>query len=104
MKAVKRFEIVIEALYEESLLEIFDEIGLVGYTILRNVSGSGERGARSSDGLTRVMENILVIAAGTEEQGEALREPLRALLEDGGGICLASPADWLIHRDAMNEE
>ena len=97
MVPIKRVEIVVDALEVESLARALARVGVSGYTVIRNVTGSGGRGARRGDDVTDVFANRLVIVACEEEKLQALVEEIRPILKRAGGVCLVSDAQWLIH-------
>lgn len=97
VEAVKRIEIVIDALQLERLLRLLDEIGLSGYTVLPNAHGRGERGVRAGDELTGALRNSYVLAACRPAELDRITEAIRPMLKRFGGICLVSDAEWVKH-------
>jgi PII-like signaling protein len=97
MRSIERVEIVIDALHGPAVLEVLERHGLTGWTLLRVAAGAGERGERRDDELSGASTNSLLITTCEPEALEALAEDLRPLLRRYGGVCLVSPARWLIH-------
>jgi len=97
MKSVKRLEIIIGAAHIPRLVEMLRQAGAPGYTLIRDVQGSGDRGDRSGDELTDVYRNCLMIVAVPAEQCEALIEAIRPMIQRFGGVCLVSDAQWVKH-------
>ena len=97
MIPVKRLEIVVDAPHSRHVTRLLESHGLTGWTLLRNVTGSGERGRQLADELTGVSSNHLILCACQPEVFETLMEELRALLVRTGGMCLISDAQWLRH-------
>ena len=97
MKSIKRIEIVIDAAHTPSLLKMLREAGAPGYTLVRDVHGSGDRGERTGDHLTDVFRNCMVLLACEPEICPAILDAVRPLLQEFGGICLLSDAQWLKH-------
>jgi nitrogen regulatory protein PII len=97
MKRVKRMEIVVDTLAVPRVLEALEAAGLSGWTVVRDVTGKGERGLRAGDELTGVAGNGYVLTAC--EPGELARvaEAIRPILRTFGGVCLVSDAEWLLH-------
>jgi nitrogen regulatory protein PII len=98
MKTCKRIEIVIEKSMVPKLTASIKQLGLVGYTLIPDVRGSGDRGMRRADELSGESSNCLVLIA-CDDQAivDALLEAVRPLLVRSGGICLVSDAQWLRH-------
>lgn len=97
MKAVKRVEIVTDAIELDRVLELLGQSGVSGYTVIRNVEGKGQRGVRSGDDLTRVFQNSYVLAACTPDEVARVVAAVRPVLQRVGGMCLVSDAHWLLH-------
>jgi len=98
MKPIKRIEIVIEQPLADRLAEKLRALGAPGYTVLRNVGGSGDRGARRADELAGDSSNCLFLIA-CDDEALVLRitEGVRPLLSRFGGICLVSDCLSLHH-------
>jgi nitrogen regulatory protein PII len=92
MNSVKRLEIVVDAGHLHAVLEMLEEAGASGYTVLTGVSGAGDRGLRPDDELSGVQSNRYILCACESSVLEAVRPPLNALLERIGGLCLVSDA------------
>lgn len=98
MKPSKRIEIVIEQPLAERMVETLRKLGAPGYTLLRNVGGSGDRGTRRADELAGDSSNCLfLIACDDEAQVQRITEGVRPLLSRSGGICIVSDCLWLQH-------
>jgi len=97
MIAVKRLEIVIGAAHTPELVRVIKQAGAPGYTLVRDVQGSGDRGDRSGDELSNVYRNCYLVTAVSEPIAEQLTEAVRPLLERYGGVCLMSDAMLLKH-------
>lgn len=97
MKAVKRVEIVTEALEMREVCEVLEAHGISGYTIIRDVVGKGERGVQSGDELTDVFKNSYLLTTCPAEKLQEVVEAVRPLLKRRGGVCLVSDAQWVVH-------
>lgn len=97
MKTVKRVEIITDALEMREVCRVLEESGVSGYTIIREVTGKGERGVQLGDELTDVFKNSYLLTACGPEQIEAIVEAIRPLLKKRGGVCLVSDAQWVRH-------
>ena len=99
MKKVHRIEIVIDAAHTKRVVELLARSGIDGYTLIRGVSGSGDRGIRMSDDITGVSNNNYILTTCAPEVLEAVTSELRPILKKLGGICLISDAEWLLHQE-----
>ena len=68
-----------------------------GYTVIKGVTGKGERGDRAGDELTGVFNNSYVITTCQEAELEKVIRAIRPILKRFGGMCLISDAQWIIH-------
>ena len=99
MKHVHRIEIVVDAAHTPGVIRLLSKARLDGYTLIRGVSGSGDRGPRMSDDITGVSNNNYILTTCAPEALEAVTTALRPILKKYGGICLISDAQWLIHQE-----
>lgn len=97
MKRVKRVEIVVDALAVPRVVEAIEGAGVSGWTVVREVTGRGERGLRAGDDLAGVSANGYVLTACDPAELGRLVESIRPILRTFGGVCLVSDAEWLIH-------
>lgn len=97
MRPVKRIEIITESHEVKKVVEILERAGVSGYTVMKDVTGKGERGIRGGDELTDVFTNSYVMAACSEEETKTIVERLKPVLRRYGGICLVSDAQWIDH-------
>jgi nitrogen regulatory protein PII len=97
MQNIKRIEIITDALETREVCRVLDSVGVNGYSVVRDVTGRGERGVQSGDELTDVFKNSLVLTACAPERLEALVDAIRPILKRRGGICLVSDAQWVMH-------
>ena len=97
MKPVKRIEIIIDESHADHVLRLLDAAQVTGYTVIRDVTGKGDRGVRGGDGLTDVFDNCCILIACEPTVVQTILPPLRDLLRDVGGMCLIGDAQWVIH-------
>lgn len=97
MKPVKRVEIVIDAVALPRLLEALRAAGATGWTVMRDVAGTGERGERAADEIAGVNQNAYVLVACDAAKLTPIAEGIRPILATFGGVCLVSDAAWLLH-------
>lgn len=97
MEIVKKVEIVTISLEMSKVLEVLEEVGITGYTVIRDVIGKGERGLTANDLEKDVLSNRYVMTVCTAEQEELLVEAIRPILKKFGGVCIISDAKWIRH-------
>ena len=97
MQAIKRIEIITESLEMREVCRVLDDLGVSGYSIVRDVRGRGERGIQSGDELSGVFSNSLLLLACPPERAEEVVEAIRPILRRRGGVCLVSDALWVVH-------
>jgi nitrogen regulatory protein PII len=94
---MKRVEIVIDALELSSVCAVFDQAGVPGYTVIREVTGKGDRGDRTGDDLTGALKNGYLFCACNETQARTVAETVRPILQRFGGVCLITDCLWVEH-------
>ena len=94
--ALKRIEIVIDEEKLEDLITLLNDVGVRGYTFIKQAGGLGSRGTRRPDDLFFEQTNSLLILACEEKQAERLVTALRPRLKEFGGMCLVSDCNWVI--------
>ena len=97
MQAVKRIEIITDTLEMREVCRVLDRLAVSGYSVIRDVTGRGERGVQSGDDLTDVFKNSMVVLACPVERLTEIVEAIRPILKRRGGICLVSDAMWVMH-------
>ena len=64
MTPMKRVEIVVGAVELSEVSGVLDQAGVPGYTVLRDVTGKGDRGDRTGeDALTGALKNGYIFCA-----------------------------------------
>ena len=97
MTPMKRVEIVIDALELSAACALLDQAGVPGYTVIREVTGKGDRGDRGGDDLTGALKNGYILCACKDTQARAVAEAVRPLLKRLGGMCLLTDCLWVEH-------
>ena len=92
MEAVKRLEIITDTHEMRAVRTVLDRLGVEGYSVIREVTGRGERGVQSGDEVTGVFTNAMLITTCAAAQLAGLVEAIRPILQRRGGICLVSDA------------
>lgn len=89
----KKIEIVVEAARARAVIEMIEEAGAKGYTVVPDVSGKGNRGIRDEAHLSDVFRNMLIIVIAAEEIASRIVEQSQALLENYAGIVVVSDVE-----------
>jgi len=97
MTPVKKIEIVTASLEMDRLARLLDGLGVSGYTIVRDVEGSGERGRRHGGELTSASSNSYLMLACPSEDVSRIVDAVRPVLERFGGVALVTDALWVQH-------
>jgi nitrogen regulatory protein PII len=97
METVKRLEIIVDSPEVPDLLRELNKVGVTGYTIFNNLSGSGDRGERRNDEPGGGSGNACILAAVKQERVDSVVAAIRPILRRRGGVCLISDAHWVIH-------
>ena len=97
MQAVKKVEIIISTLEVKEVLDLLNDAGVSGYTVMKNTSGKGDRGV-SNDDLAEILSNSYIMTVCTnEKQLDQVVESVTPLLKRVGGLCLVNDATWIHH-------
>lgn len=96
MKNMKKIEIIIESIYLNRLIELFDRKEITGYTIIRDVEGKGITGIKSADEITDVFSNNYVFTVCDEDKLMNIVEDIRAFIKKYGGRCIVSDVSWVL--------
>lgn len=96
MKKMKKIEIILESVYLNRLIELFDKKEISGYTIIRDVEGKGITGIKSADEITDVFTNNYVFTVCDEDKLMSIVEDIRAFIKRYGGRCIVSDVSWVL--------
>lgn len=97
MTPMKKVEIVTDLLELPTMARALEELGVSGYTVIRDVTGYGERGRRSGDEITGVFQNCYLMAVCTPDIAERIVETIRPILKRFGGMALVTDCLWVKH-------
>lgn len=87
---MKKLELIIESVEEKKIIKILDNIGIKGYSIIKDVRGRGKKGERRFSELTGIMKNLLFIVVDEEEKINSFIEEVKPILKDYSGIMILS--------------
>jgi nitrogen regulatory protein PII len=92
MHSVKRIEIVSDSVESHKIIKVLETVGVLNYTVIRNVVGKGVSGTNSGDLDMSMLENDYVIAFFLADKTKVLVEKLRPVINKFGGACYISDA------------
>ena len=92
MQSIKRIEIVSDSVESHKIIQVLENVGVLNYTVIRNVVGKGVRGTNSGDLDMSMLENDYVIAFFLSEKTELLIERIKPITAKFGGVCYISDA------------
>ncbi|MEM1290441.1 MAG: P-II family nitrogen regulator [Cyanobacteria bacterium P01_H01_bin.162] len=92
MRTVKRLEIIVSSREMHKILTKLDEVGVSGYSVIRDVTGRGHRGAVSddSDFAATTLSNVYILSFCASEKVKPVLERVNPLLNKFGGVCYLS--------------
>jgi nitrogen regulatory protein PII len=94
LQAVKKVEIIVNYLEVSAVLKILKKNSVKNYTVINNVSGSGEHGYSGDDLITN---SYIMIICTELEMSTQLSKAIEPLLKKLGGIFIVSDAEWIAH-------
>lgn len=97
MEALKKVQIIISSLDADEIIDVFEQHGQKAYTRIEDIKGRGERGTQDGQGLARAFSNDMLIFIVSQETFDSLKEDLRELMKEYGGLCLVNDVESLIH-------
>ncbi|WP_373539152.1 P-II family nitrogen regulator [Chamaesiphon sp.] len=94
LQNVKKVEIIVSYLEVPAVLKILKKNAIEGYTVINNVSGSGEHGYSGDDLITN---SYIMIICTQLEMAEQLSIAMQPLLKKLGGVFIVTDAQWIAH-------
>lgn len=92
MNVIKRLEIIASSRELPLILEKLDQLGVRGYSVIRDVIGKGDSGKVSDDFdfVSTTLSNVYILSFCGEEKISHILEQIRPLLKKFGGACYIS--------------
>ena len=94
LQKVKKVEIIVSYLEVPAVLKILKKNLIENYTLISNVSGSGEHGFSGDNSFTN---SYIMIICTELETIERLADTMQPLLKKLGGILIVTDAQWIAH-------
>jgi nitrogen regulatory protein PII len=95
LQKMKKIEIVIESVKLGQVIDIIDQSGASGYTIVSSVTGRGHRGRRGGGGLTDVFTNAMVMTVVQEPMAVKILQRVERLIQNFAGMAVVTDASAL---------
>jgi nitrogen regulatory protein PII len=92
---MKKIEFIIESVYVKRLLGLLKEKGITGYTLIKDIEGSGVHGLKRSDEITDISSNNYIFTVCEEEKLLLIRDAITVFLKKHGGKCLVSDVSFI---------
>lgn len=96
MKKMKKMELIIESIYLNKLLDLFKERDITGYTVIKDIEGSGGHGIKMADQFSDIQSNNYIFTVCDDAKFEEIKEEIRAFTKRYGGKCIVSDALMLL--------
>jgi nitrogen regulatory protein PII len=94
LQPIKKIEIIVSYLEVPAVLKILKKNLVKRYTVINNVSGSGEHGYSGDDLITN---SYIMIICTELELAEQLSTAMQPLLKKLGGIFIITDGHWIAH-------
>jgi nitrogen regulatory protein PII len=94
LQPIKKIEIIVSYLEVPAVLKILKKNLIKRYTVINNVSGSGEHGYSGDDLITN---SYIMIICTELELAEQLSISMQPLLKKLGGIFIITDGQWIAH-------
>lgn len=85
----------------KAVIRCLEQIGVSGYSVIRNVIGKGDRGPVGEEEELDLLGNDYILTICSVEKETAIMAAMHPLLQRYGGICISSDAKWLVHDNAL---
>lgn len=91
MKRIERIEIVVDAYHVREITRALQKHGVPGWSVVRDVTGAGNRGNQLADEITGVSSNHMILTTVEPELVDAIAATVGPLLDRFGGVMIAMP-------------
>lgn len=93
---MKKVELIIESVYINKLLELFKKHDISGYTIIKDIEGSGGHGLKTADDVTDIFSNVYIFTVCEDDKYQNMDKDIRAFLKKYGGKCILTDVMLLL--------
>ena len=93
---VRKVEIIVQGDRLKTLETVLDELGVTGYTIVRDVAGKGHHGVHGGRLIFNERDSYaMLVTVLSSDKFEALAQRIKPLLEDSSGVLFVSEVSVL---------
>lgn len=92
----KKVEIIVEAVYINRLLKLFQKYEIYGYTIIEDIKGSGGHGLKTADDVSNILSNSYIFFVCQEKTYLNMKDSIVEFIKKYGGKCFVSDITQLI--------
>lgn len=95
MEKITKVEIIIEQVQLPLILNLLKQLNISGYTLIKDVIGSGLHGEYDGQELSELMKNSYLIILIPQEKAEVLVQQANSILIKIGGVIMSSTTNWI---------
>lgn len=95
---IKRLEIITDFVFVNKFTACLDEVGVEGYSIIKDVLGKGSSGNKDGHGVMAGFKNCLIIVCCKPDELDAIGRAITPLLKRFGGLSVVSDAQMIAHK------
>lgn len=92
----KKIELIIESVYVNRLIKLFNKYDITGYTIIEDIKGSGGHGLKTADDVSDILSNNYIFIVCQEETYLNMKNSIVDFIKKYGGKCIVSDVTLLI--------
>lgn len=90
---LKRVEIIVESRELRAVLDLIEQAGATGYTVIPHIHGKGHRGVRADLGFSDVLKNVMVIVIASAPVAGTIVQGVARLLARRAGLVCVTPVE-----------
>ena len=95
MQEITKIEIIVEQVQIPRILNLLQQLNISGYTLIKDIIGSGIHGEYDGQELSDLMKNSYFIILIPEEKANALVQLAKPFLTKCGGVIMSSRVNWI---------
>lgn len=88
--AKKKIEVIVERPLLRDVLDVIDDLGATGYTVVPTIAGRGDEGPWRADDVSSAFDRVMIIVITGEDVANQIVERAYDLLQDYNAIVILS--------------